>query len=88
MCIFSHIAAPTGGPPSQTASSVMESVTNGINDWYFLRTEEDLPKVSSGVEKSRTRLKEEEKQATVGKRPSLEDFDGEIAVFQVQCCMT
>ena len=62
----------------------MESVA-GITDWNFLRTgdeeeEESSRTAISGQERARSRLGE---GRAVSKRPSLEDFDGEIAVFQV-----
>ena len=82
---YSHSTPPSNaiGPPSQTASSVMESVA-GVTDWNFLRTgeeeEEETRTTAMGQERARSRLGE---GRTISKRPTLEDFDGEIAVFQV-----
>lgn len=66
--VCSHSAAPALS--SQTTSSVLESVT-GISDWEFLKPDKGIP--------SETPLKENKKV----KNPTLEDFDGEIAIFQV-----
>lgn len=84
---YSHSTPPSNaiGPSSQTASSVMESVA-GVTDWNFLRTggeeeEETSRTTMMGQERARSRLGD---GRAVGRRPTLEDFDGEIAVFQVQ----
>lgn len=69
---------------SQTASSVLESVT-GISDWEFLKPNKDL---SSSLPATSTSDVNTTKGGTNGKKvpknPTLDDFDGEIAVFQVQ----
>ena len=56
-------------PVIQASSSVMESVV-GVTDWDFLKTR-----------------RQSEEDVTQGKvvikRPCLEDFDGELAVFKV-----
>ena len=69
---------------SQTASSVLESVT-GISDWEFLKPNKDL---SSGLPATSTSDVKTTKGGINGKKvpkiPTLDDFDGEIAVFQVQ----
>ena len=81
---YSHTApsAIATGPASQTASSVIESVA-GVTDWDFLCTEEEARGSSGHEGPGRDEGEEGERQRIVGKRPSLDDFDGEIAVFQV-----
>uniref|UniRef100_A0A1X7UKN4 Uncharacterized protein n=1 Tax=Amphimedon queenslandica TaxID=400682 RepID=A0A1X7UKN4_AMPQE len=84
-----HSAAP---PPmsSQTASSVLESVT-GHSDWEFLKPDRQYsappssspsntpPSTSRSSSSSETGLIKDGRRP---RHPTLEDFDGEIAVFQ------
>lgn len=85
--LFSNCSSHSAVVPictSQTASSVLESVT-GISDWEFLKPNKDL---SSGLPATSTSDVKTTKGAINGKKvpknPTLDDFDGEIAVFQVQ----
>ena len=84
---YSHSAAPNPQVPSQTASSVLESVT-GHSDWEFLKPDRQssASSTSSSASASHSSSSSETtltKDVRKPRHPMLEDFDGEIAVFQV-----
>lgn len=84
---YSHSAAPNLQVSSQTASSVLESVT-GHSDWEFLKPDRQssASSTSSGASASHSSSSSETtltKDVRKPRHPMLEDFDGEIAVFQV-----
>ena len=84
---YSHSAAPNLQVSSQTASSVLESVT-GHSDWEFLKPDRQssASSTSSSASASHSSSSSETtlaKDVRKPRHPMLEDFDGEIAVFQV-----
>ena len=84
---YSHSAAPNPQVSSQTASSVLESVT-GHSDWEFLKPDRQssASSTSSSASASHSSSSSETtltKDVRKPRHPMLEDFDGEIAVFQV-----
>ena len=74
--------------PEQSLLGVM-----GVSDWDFLRppppsaaatVTTPTQDAEGGVGGKGGELRQEEREEDTTKRPSLDDFDGEIAVFQVQ----
>ena len=62
-----------------TNSSVMEAVT-GVSDWEFLKPDQEQDKLHVDVHACAQVPQDQQRRL---KNPSLEDFDGELAVFQV-----